>query len=131
MPESAPPQIIFNERSAAELAQAPKLRQLELLTGLRGSFAPPGAPPADPERHGGLRRDGRTLHRFRSGEWRVYFERVPEGLAVRRILHRNTVADFLFRSNLPMPDEDAELVASKPFWELIEEGRQAPRRRPE
>jgi len=42
------------------------------------------------------------------------------------VLHRNTFSDFLFRSRMPM-SEDEELARSKHFWKLIDEGRRARR----
>lgn len=40
---------------------------------------------------------------------------------VRRVLHKNTIGDFLFRSRLPWA-EDEQLEQSSDFWKLIEEG---------
>lgn len=112
-----PFQIIFNPTSAAELARMPKELQLEILGEFRG--LPQEALHTDLERFGRLRRGGKTLHRFRLGDYRLYFERHELGLVVHRILSRNTLKDFQFRSNLPLGEDEA-LQGNPRFWELIE-----------
>jgi len=74
------------------------------------------------ERFGKLEREGKTLHRFRLGDYRVYFERHELGVVVHRILNRNSLKDFLFRSSLPT-GEDQALAKNPKFWELIETAR--------
>ena len=114
-------QIIFNEISAAELSALPKLLQLELLSDFQ--FLPADLDTLDgDERFGRLERDGRKLYRFRAKDYRIYFDRCPEGITVHRILHKNTLGDFLFRSKLPMVAEDDQLGRTKDFWQLIDEG---------
>ena len=123
--DSSSAQIIFNTISAGEIAQLPKLTQLELLTGFKFDLS--NFDQLDSEKFGIIRREGKKLRRYRMKDYRVYFERVPEGLAIHRILHRNTLADFLFRSNLPFA-EDEQLGEAKSFWKLIEEGEKAQRK---
>jgi mRNA-degrading endonuclease RelE of RelBE toxin-antitoxin system len=112
-----PFQIIFNPTSAAELAKMPKELQLHILGEFRG--LPQEIMSTELERFGKLERNGKTLHRFRLGDYRVYFERHELGVVVHRILNRNSLKDFLYRSNLPM-GEDAALQDNPKFWELIE-----------
>ena len=76
----------------------------------------------DLERFGKLERTGRTMHRFRLGDYRIYFERHELGLLVHRILSKNTLKDFLFRSSLPTGEDEA-LQQNPKFWELIETAR--------
>jgi hypothetical protein len=71
---------------------------------------------------GNLERHGRSLTRYRLGDYRVYFERHPLGIVVHRILNRNTLKDFLFRSSLPT-GEDEQLQDNPKFWEMIEEAK--------
>ncbi len=73
----------------------------------------------DLEHFGKLERDGKTLYRFRIGDYRVYFERHDLGLVVHRIMNKNTLKDFLYRSSLPVP-EDSMLQENPRFWETIE-----------
>lgn len=116
-------QIIFNPTSTAELARMPKELQLHILGEFRG--LPQEVLNSELERYGKLERDGTTLHRFRLGEYRVYFQRHELGVVVHRILNRNSLKDFLFRTRLPM-GEDAALQENPRFWELIEAAKTAP-----
>ena len=115
-------QIIFNEISAAEMAALPKELQLDLLAEF--GELPDNLDDLDPEKFGKLQRGGKTLHRYRAREHRIYFERRPEGITVHRVLHKNTVQDFLFRSKLSSA-EDEQLSSKDGFWKLIEAGAKA------
>lgn len=119
-------QIVFNEISAAEMAALPKELQLDLLAEF--DVLPDDLDQLDPEKFGVIERDGRPLHRYRAGDYRIYFAKAPEGIVVHRVLHKNTIRDFLFRSKLPMPVEDEALAGHGAFWKLIEEGETARRR---
>jgi mRNA-degrading endonuclease RelE of RelBE toxin-antitoxin system len=110
-------QIIFNPISAAELAKMPRELQLNILGEFRG--LPHEVLTSDLQHFGKLERQGKILHRFRLGDYRVYFERHDLGVVVHRILSRNTLKDFLFRSSLPT-GEDKALEENPKFWELIE-----------
>jgi mRNA-degrading endonuclease RelE of RelBE toxin-antitoxin system len=113
-------QIIFNPTSSSELAKMPRELQLYILGEFRG--LPQEVLTTDLERFGKLERGGRTLHRFRLGDYRVYFQRHELGIVVHRILNKNSLKDFLFRSRLPM-GEDAALQENPKFWDLIEEAK--------
>ncbi len=115
-----PFQIIFNPTSAAELAKMPKELQLQILGEFRG--LPQQVLATELGDFGKLEQEGRSLLRFRVGDYRVYFERHDLGLVVHRILSRNTLKDFLFRSGLKS-GEDAALQENPRFWELIESAR--------
>jgi mRNA-degrading endonuclease RelE of RelBE toxin-antitoxin system len=119
-------QIVFNEISAAEMAALPKDLQLELLAEF--DVLPEDLDNLDPERFGVLLRDEQSLYRYRAKDYRIYFAKGPEGIIVHRVLHKNTIRDFLFRSKLPMPAEDEALSKQREFWKLIEEGETARRR---
>src|SRR4051794_34738168 len=95
-----PFQIIFNPTSAAELSRMPKELQLDILGEFRG--LPQEVMSTDLERFGKLERTGKVMHRFRIGDYRIYFERHELGVVVHRILSKNTLRDFLFRSSLPV-----------------------------
>ena len=110
-------QIIFTPTSAAELARMPKELQLQVLGEFRG--LPQQVMSTELDDFGKLERNGRTLHRFRVGDYRVYFERHDLGLLVHRILSRHTLKDFLFRSGIKV-GEDQALQENPKFWELIE-----------
>jgi mRNA-degrading endonuclease RelE of RelBE toxin-antitoxin system len=118
-----PFQIIFTPISAAELARMPKELQLSILGEFRG--LPQEVISTELERFGRLDRGGKTLHRFRLGDYRVYFEKHDLGVLIHRILNRNTLKDFLFRSNLPLAEDEA-LQQNPKFWELIEAAKSTP-----
>ena len=109
-------QIIFSPTSAAELARMPKELQLEILGDFRG--LPQQVRGTELDEFGKLERGGRILHRFRIGDYRVYFERHDLGVLVHRILSRHTLKDFFFRSGLKSA-EDETLQENPKFWELI------------
>jgi mRNA-degrading endonuclease RelE of RelBE toxin-antitoxin system len=115
-------QIIFNPTSAAELAKMPKELQLQILGEFRG--LPQQVMSTELEEFGKLERAGRILHRFRIGDYRVYFEKHELGVVVHRILSRHTLKDFLFRSGLKM-DEDEALQQNPKFWDMIEAAKTA------
>ena len=81
----------------------PKELQLFILGEFRG--LPQEILQNDLERYGRLERDGKTLHRFRLGDYRLYFQRHELGIVVNRILNRNSLKDFLFRSSLPTGED--------------------------
>jgi mRNA-degrading endonuclease RelE of RelBE toxin-antitoxin system len=116
-----PFQIIFNPTSAGELARMPKELQLQILGDFRGL---PQQVSTEIDQFGELERGGHTLHRFRVGDYRVYFERHELGVVVHRILSRNTLKDFLFRSGLKIGEDEA-LQENPKFWELIETAKSA------
>jgi mRNA-degrading endonuclease RelE of RelBE toxin-antitoxin system len=119
-------QVVFNEISAAEMAALPKDLQLDLLAEFQ--VLPEKIEELDPEHFGLLERDGQKLYRYRAKDYRIYFGTSSEGITVQRVLHKNTIRDFLFRAKLPMPAEDEQLAKEKGFWKLIEEGERTRRR---
>jgi len=111
-------QIVFNEISAAEMSALPKELQLDLLAEFQ--FLPEDLDKLDEEKFGILERDGKRLFRYRAKDYRIYFDRREEGITVHRVLHKNTLRDFLFRTKLPLTEDD-QLGQQKGFWKLIEE----------
>ena len=113
-------QIIFTPASAGELARMPKELQLQILGEFRG--LPQHVLGAELDDFGKLQRDNHILHRFRVGDYRVYFERHELGVLVHRILSRHTLKDFFYRSGLKTV-EDETLQENPKFWELISNAR--------
>ena len=109
-------QVIFNPISAAEMSALPKDLQLDLLAEFQ--ILPDDLASLSGEHFSQIKRDGRTLHRYRCRDHRIYFERHPEGILIHRVLHKNTIRDFLFRSKLPMTDDD-QVESTDQFWNLI------------
>lgn len=112
-------QIIFNELSAAEMSQLPKELQLELLAEFQ--VLPEDLDTLDQQHFGMIEREGKKLYRYRANDYRIYFEKTDGNITIHRVLHKNTLRDFLFRSKLPMTEDD-QLGKQKEFWKLIEEG---------
>jgi mRNA-degrading endonuclease RelE of RelBE toxin-antitoxin system len=117
-------QIIFNEISAAEISRLDTMEQLDLLDQFK--VRPEDLENGDSEKFGQLERGGRALYRFRSEDYRIYFAVEKDCVVVHRVLHKGTFQDFLFRSKLPL-NEDEALSESKHFWKLIDEGEKARR----
>lgn len=115
-----PFQIIFTPTAAAEVSRMPKELQLQILGEFRG--LPQQVRATELDDFGKLERGGRVLHRFRVGDYRVYFERHDLGILVHRILNRNTLKDFLYRSGLKVAEDEA-LQQNPKFWEMIESAR--------
>ena len=118
-------QIIFNEISAAEISSLSTIDQLELLNQFKVSHEDLEQA-GDENAFGTIDRDGGKLklYRDKSKDYRIYFEVTDKNVVVHRVLHKNTLKDFLYRSNLPL-SEDKALSESKNFWKLIEEGEKA------
>jgi mRNA-degrading endonuclease RelE of RelBE toxin-antitoxin system len=110
-------QIIFTPTSAAEVARMPKELQLQILGDFRG--LPQHILESETDDFGKLESDGHVLHRFRLGDYRVYFERHQLGVLVHRILNRHTLKDFFFRSGIKVGEDEA-LQENPKFWQLIE-----------
>lgn len=110
-------QIIFTPAAAAEMARMPKELQLQILGDFRG--LPTQVVGSELDEFGKLESDGHILHRFRVGDYRIYFERHQLGILVHRVLSKNTLKDFFFRSGIKM-GEDQALQENPKFWQLIE-----------
>jgi mRNA-degrading endonuclease RelE of RelBE toxin-antitoxin system len=110
-------QIIFTPTAASDMARMPKELQLQILGDFRG--LPQHVIGSELDDFGKLESNGHTLHRFRLGDYRVYFERHQLGVLVHRVLSRHTLKDFFFRSGIKVGEDEA-LQENPKFWELIE-----------
>ena len=115
-------QIVFNEISAAEISALGTLEQLELLEEFRVTEQDLNG--IENDRFGRIERDGHVFYRYRAKDYRFYFEVKDGAVIVHRVLHKGTFSDFLFRSKMPLGEDEA-LASSKHFWKLIDEGRNA------
>jgi len=101
----------------------PKELQLQILGEFRG--LPQQVIGTELDEFGKLERGGKVMHRFRLGDYRVYFERHELGVLVHRIMNRHTLKDFWFRSGLATGEDEA-LEQNPKFWELIESAKKRP-----
>lgn len=109
-------QIIFTPASSLEITRLPTPLQVEVLREfdvLTADFLE-----KHPDRFGTVRCPDRTLYRYRAGDYRIYFEKTGPGLVIHRVLHKNSLKDFAFRSQLPL-SEDEVLGENPKFWEWI------------
>ena len=115
-------QIVFNKISAAEISRIPTLEQLDLLGEFQVSESM--LQTLDDARFGKMEKDGKTLYRYVAKDYRISFEVIDGKVVVHRVLHANSLNDFLFRTNIsPTAGEDEILSQSKHFWKLIDEGK--------
>ena len=117
-------QIVFNKISAAEVSSIPTLEQLDLLGDFQVSEST--LQTLDDARFGKMEKDGKILYRYVAKDYRIYFEVIEGKVIVHRVLHANSLNDFLFRTNIsPTAGEDENLSQSKHFWKRIDEGKNA------
>ena len=112
-------QIIFNDVSAAEMAKLPKELQLEVLQEFH--FLPEDFKKDQSEKFGILEKEGKIYYRFRAKDYRIYFQKEENKIMIHRVLNKNTLKDFLFRSKLPL-GEDETLQKDPNFWRMMDEG---------
>jgi mRNA-degrading endonuclease RelE of RelBE toxin-antitoxin system len=113
-------QIVFNEISAAELSRLPTQVQFLLLEAM--NIQPADLDPSVlASRYGILERGDRRIYRCRAADYRIYFAVEDGNVRVLRVLHGNTLSDFLFRTNIAT-GEDEQLAKSKNFWKLLDDG---------
>lgn len=111
-------QVTFSEQSIGELNKLDKLEQMEVIEPLSNLTTLELANPREPL--GRFSREGTTFFRLRAGDYRIYFEsRTEELLYTHYILHRNSLTDFVFRTKLPISEE--QLVEQhQSFWKYLE-----------
>lgn len=71
-------------------------------------------------------KEGRRVFRYRSKDYRVYFTIDDGRVVVQRVLHADTLKDFLFRAGMS-GSEDQKLANSRSFWKLIDAAEKSPR----
>ena len=112
-------QVTFSKQAMAELNKLDKLSQLEVIEAFGKLTAE--------QLEGGLKeigrinRAGKIYYRLRTGEYRIYFERMDDSqtLHAHYILHHRTLADFVFRFKLPYKEETM-FEQEDNFWKYLE-----------
>ena len=110
-------QVTFSEQSLNELRKLDMHQQMALIEPISNLTSEQLANPREPL--GKFHREGKIYYRLRAGEYRIYFEVVGETLCSHYILHKNSVADFLFRTKLPI-SEDQLVENHQSFWKYLE-----------
>lgn len=101
------------------------MQQLELISGFQVDDDFLTGQKEDP-RFGVVSQEGRKIFRYRSKDYRVYFTIEDGQVVVQRVLHADSLKDFLFRSGMG-GSEDQKLGNSRSFWKLIDAAEKAPR----
>lgn len=110
-------QINFTQVGSAEMSTLPRSLQFEILKEFEA--LKPGFEEDTPEKFGTMEKDGRVLFRFRANNYRIYFEKKDAGILIHRILNKNTLKDFLYRSKVPLSEDEA-LQKNPNFWAMID-----------
>ncbi len=110
-------QVIFSKNSSAELSSLPQLLQLDILSEFKNLT--PDYIGLNKDRFGILAKDQRTIYRYRAKDFRIYFEIIENQTIIHRVLHKNTLRDFFYRSQIPI-GEDEHLQRSPQFWAMID-----------
>jgi len=110
-------QLNFSDQAIAELNRLDKLQQLELMSQF-SAFRPEDV--ETDEEVGHLKRGKKSFYRLRAGDFRIYFEIIGgETLFAHYILHRHTLADFVFRFKLPFREEQL-IEQHQSFWQYLD-----------
>jgi mRNA interferase RelE/StbE len=111
-------QINFSEQSLGEIEKFDKERQLQFVS-LVGEAAD-RAFRAAVQATASFQRDGKTFHRLKVDNFRLYVEKNgDDGMFCHYILPQHTLSDFLFRSKFPVSDEQMVEQHSS-FWKYLE-----------
>ena len=110
-------QVNFSEQSMKELNQLEITKQMEIAEIISSITKEQLAQPN--EELQSFHRDGTVYYRARAKDFRIYFELIDDQLFAHYILHKNTLADFIFRTKLPVNEEFlAEQEDS--FWKYLD-----------
>ena len=110
-------QVTFSEQSMRELNRLDKLAQLVVIEPISRLTPEDLANPREPL--GRFSRSGKTLYRLRSGDFRFYFEVSADTIHTHYILQKDSLEDFLFRTKMPVSEQQLFEQHSK-FWKYLE-----------
>ena len=110
-------QLTFSDQAIAALDKLDKLDQLVLMEQF-SAFRPEKV--ETDEEIGRIKRGKHSYSRLRAVDFRIYFEILEnQTLYAHYILHRHTLADFVFRFKLPYREEDM-IEQHQSFWKYLE-----------
>lgn len=111
-------QVTFSDQSMTELNKLDILVQLPIVEKFSALRTDDLQRPS--EDLGWLERGGKIYYRLRVGDFRIYFELVQDNtLYSHYILHKHTLADFVFRFKLPYREETL-IEQHQSFWKYLE-----------
>lgn len=111
-------QVTFSEQALHELGKLDTREQMQLIEPISSLTPAELAHPREPI--GRFNRGNKVFYRLRSGEFRIYFETLgEETIFCEYILHKNTLMDFVFRTKLPVSEEQL-LEQHQSFWKYLE-----------
>ena len=110
-------QVTFSDQSMGELNKLDTLSQMDLVECI--TQLTPNDLHDLGEELGKFSRKGKTYYRLRAGDYRIYFEIKDDILFSHVILHKNSMADFVFRTKLPFKEEQA-IEQHQSFWQYLE-----------
>lgn len=110
-------QVNFSDQSISELNQLELTRQMELVEKISSLTPEELKNPREPL--GKFNRDGKTFYRLRAGEFRCYFEIKGSILYNHYFLHKNSLADFIFRTKLPLSEQQM-VEQHQSFWKYLD-----------
>ncbi|GHC01887.1 hypothetical protein GCM10007047_17910 [Cerasicoccus arenae] len=111
-------EVTFSDQSMAMLNRLDITVQMPIIerfSGLTNQDLKTGA-----DELGKFERGGKTYYRLRAGDFRIYFEIFSDNrLFSHYILHKHTMADFIFRFKLPYREETL-VEQNQSFWQYVE-----------
>ncbi|MDR2844655.1 MAG: cytotoxic translational repressor of toxin-antitoxin stability system [Puniceicoccales bacterium] len=110
-------QVNFSNQSMAEINKLATLDQMTLVEAI--SAITPERIKNDPSAIGIINREGKVFYRLRFEDFRVYFEVHDEILFCNCILHKHSLADFVFRMKLPFTEEQ-QIEQDQSFWKYLD-----------
>lgn len=111
-------QVTFSDQSMTELNKLDILVQMPIVEKFSALKAEDLQGVS--EDLGRFDRGGKTYYRLRVGDFRIYFELLKDStLYSHYILHKHTLADFVFRFKLPYREETL-IEQHKSFWKYLE-----------
>ncbi|MDR2863469.1 MAG: cytotoxic translational repressor of toxin-antitoxin stability system [Puniceicoccales bacterium] len=102
------------------MSEINKLATLEQMTLVEAiSAITPDRIKTDHTTIGIINREGKIFYRLRFEDFRVYFEIHDDILFCNFILHKHTMADFVFRMKLPFTEEQ-QIEQEQSFWKYLD-----------
>ncbi len=112
-------QVTFSDQAMGEINKLDQIKQMEIIDRL-GSITPEELTSGKGEL-GSFHRFGKNFYRLRVGDFRIYFEILEESHTIHAdyVLHKHTIADFVFRFKLPFTEETM-IEQQDNFWKYLD-----------